>query len=415
MRTLLVLGLAVSFVESAHAATEQLGVLPESAAAMALTGGRFATIADPTALRHSPAMIIDIGRPETQINFGAWKPDIDYISPTSESTYVVDDWKYLASAYHVRPLASGKSAFGIGLSTPFGLSYEYPRDSVFRYAMPYEAMLLTVDITPVYAFRVNDRLSLGAGLDVIYSELDLKQDYPWIAITGVPGTPDGVFNYKGDGWGLGGFAGLSLTLPNNQRLAIALRLPIEIEYDGEFSADAFPAPLAALGFSATSKFESAIEYPGMLSIGYGRAINDRLVVSADFEWAQNSSHKDLPLSIDNNQPLLGTDRLILKWEDAASVGFGAHWKLQEGVTLRTSYFFTETSMPDFTFTPAVASNDRHIFSVGAGFALGRHVVDFSYSYVRMEDRNVATNQQPRYIGKYTFDWQIFTFSYSFRH
>jgi hypothetical protein len=33
----------------------------------------------------------------------------------------------------------------------------------------------------------------------------------------------------------------------------------------------------------------------------------------------------------------------------------------------------------------------------------------------MEDRNVTANQQPLYIGKYTFDWQIFTFSYSFRH
>ena len=412
---LLLGGLAAACAEPAHAATEQLGVLPESAAAVALVGGRFATAADPNALRHSPALILDLDRPTTQINFGAWKPDVDYFAPTGETTYVVDDWKYLPSAYHVRPLAGGKSAFGIGLSTPYGLNYEYPRDSVFRYLIPYEAMLLTVDITPVYAFEVSDRLSLGIGLDIIYSEIDLKQDYPWVSVTGIPGTPDGVFNYNGDGWGFGAFAGFSLSFPNGHRLAAALRLPVEIEYDGEFSATQFPTPLASVGFSPTSEFGSEIEYPGLVSIGYAHKINDRLTISGDLEWAQNSVHESLPLSIGNNQPLLGTDRLILNWDDAMSIGVAAQRRLRDGLTLRTSYLYTETSMPDFTFTPAVASNDRHLFSVGAGYTSGAHVFDFSYSYVRMEDRNVAANQQPRYVGQYTFDWQVFTFSYSFRH
>jgi long-chain fatty acid transport protein len=395
------------------AQTEQLSVLPESAAAMGMIGGRLANVVDPSQLRYSPTMILDLARPDLQVNAGVWRADVKFASPTGATVELEDPTKYLGSVYYVYPIKPGELAFGIGLSTPFGLSFDYPRDSFFKYVLPYNATLLTLDISPTLAWRMNNQFAVAAGIDIVYSSLTLNQDFPWVLVTGIPGTPDGQFQFKGHGWGVTGFLGIRFDPTPKQRIVVTGHLPLSIDYDGEFRAGGLPPPLKALGYSDTSSFKSRIKYPGKVSVGYGIDVTDDLKLGVDFEWAQNSVHKDLPLDIGNNQPLLGTDRLILNWRDSYSVGVGAQWYAWPNTPLRAGYMYTSSSMPDETFTPAVASNARHIFSAGFGYKRDKSTFDFAYSYVRMEDRHVQSNQQPAFIGDYKFSWNIFTLSYRY--
>jgi long-chain fatty acid transport protein len=391
--------------------TEQLSVLPESGAAMGMVGGRLANVSDPSALRYSPTMILDIAKPELQANFGAWYANVSYLSRASESVRLDDPLKLLGSVYFVKPVQKGELAFGIGLSTPFGLSFNYPRDSAFRYVLPYEGTLLTVAVTPTIAARINDRIAVAAGLDIVYSSLELKQDFPWRAVTLSPGTPDGELKFDGNGWGLGGFASIRLDPSPGHRLTLTAHAPMTIDYDGDFKAGNLPPALGALGLSADSSFSSKIKYPGKVSVGYGVDLTNNVTAGIDFEWANNSVHEFIPLNIGNNQALLGTDRIVLNWRDSTSIGAGMEWRKTPHLAFRTGYMYTRTSMPDFTFTPAVASNDRHIFSGGVGYKSNGHSIDFAYSYVRMNDRQVLENQQPRFVGDYRFWWHIFTLSY----
>jgi long-chain fatty acid transport protein len=411
LRYLGVAGLGLALGGPAFSQTEQLSVLPESGAAMGMVGGRLANVADPNALRHSPTMILDIARPDFQLNLGAWRAHIRYDSPIGENVALEDPWKFLGSMYYVHPIRAGELALGIGLSTPFGLSFKYPRDSAFRYVLPHTGTLLTLDLTPTIAAKIDDRFAVAAGVDIVYSSLKLKQDFPWRALTGFPATPDGEFKFDGDGWGIGGFASLRFKPTPRQRLTLTGHLPMTIDYSGKFKAGNLPPPLTALGFTASSKFDSRIKYPGKVSVGYGIDATRNVTIGVDFEWADNSVHRFIGLDIGGNQALLGTDRLVLKWHDAISIGTGMEWRASPRTALRFGYMFTETSMPDKTFTPAVASNDRHIFSAGIGYNEGPHTVDFAYSFVRMADRDVRENQQPRFIGDYRFKWHIFTLSY----
>lgn len=52
---------------------------------------------------------------------------------------------------------------GIGISVPFGLATEYNRNWVGRYHA-IKSELLTIDINPTVAYRLNQWLSLGAGI-----------------------------------------------------------------------------------------------------------------------------------------------------------------------------------------------------------------------------------------------------------
>ncbi len=391
-------------------ASEALGVIPESAKAVAMPGGRFANLDDASVLFHNPANMVFLDGPELQANLGLWRGDLQFSSRAAgDEVELLDGWKQLGSLFYVHPLEPGKSALGIGLTTPFGLNYDYPDHSSIRYTLPNEALLLTLDLSLAGAYRVTDTLSLGAGIETIYSKFTLEQFYPWSFI--VPGTPDGLLEFDADGWGIGGFAGLNWEFRPNHRLALVARLPIKIEYDGDFDAGGLPPPLEAAGLARSTAFGSDITFPGSISIGYGFDLRDNLTIGFDFRWIKNSSHDAVPLDIGRDQSLLGTTKLVLDWQDSIDAGFGIEWRVNEYAALRAGYLFSENPFPSFTYTPAVPSNERHLFSVGFGVGNAKNRLDLAYSYAYLPDRTINRNQEPSFIGEYEFAWHVATITY----
>ena len=68
----------------------------------------------------------------------------------------------------------GDLTIGVGLSVPFGLETDYRPGWVGRYA-GLRTKLTTFDIQPTIAYRLFDRISLGASLDIQYASGRLTQ------------------------------------------------------------------------------------------------------------------------------------------------------------------------------------------------------------------------------------------------
>jgi long-chain fatty acid transport protein len=68
----------------------------------------------------------------------------------------------------------GDLTVGIGLSVPFGLETDYDPGWVGRYSA-LRTKLQTFDIQPTIAYRVFDRISIGASLDIQYASARLSQ------------------------------------------------------------------------------------------------------------------------------------------------------------------------------------------------------------------------------------------------
>jgi len=393
--------------------SETLGVLPDSGQSMGMVGGRLANLSDPSAVRQSPTNILSLDRPEMQVNFGAWHGDVRFTSTSDQSVQIDNPWKYLGSLYIVQPINPGRSAFGIGVSAPFGLSSYWPQTGYLRYLIPYQATLLTLDINPVFAFRVTDRFSAAVGLDLMYSSVDLKQFYPWSAITG-PGAGDGTLRFQGDGYGIGAFGALKYEITEHQRVTVIGRLPINVKYYGTFQSSGMPPALNAAGFTAGSKFSSELTFPASIAVGYGIDITDRLSLGTDFQFTWNSSQDNIPLTIGKNQALLGASGLMVNWRDSYDIGIGGQYKINDHWTARAGYMFSEWSQQERYYTPSVPGSDRHLFSLGAGWRGEHHRIDLSWSYAYFVDRNVANDAQPAFDGHYHNRWNILTLSYGYR-
>lgn len=390
-------------------AAEGVRALPDSAEALGMVGGRFTLSEDPSVVRSNPASLVKFDEAAFQLNFQAWHGDTDFTRLDGRSDSMIHPWKLLGGLNVVYPISDTLTA-GVGVSAPFGLSIDWRRDGIFRYLAPSEALLQTIAVNPAVGIRLTERLSLGLGADIFYSRLKLEQAFPWSLVTGTAAR-DGDMVFDGDGWGLGGYMGLNFEINDDHRIALTGRLPVEVDYEGDFTVTHVPGALSDT-FATRTQFESQIEFPGSVGVGYGWDLTERLSLGIDFEWIQNSSHDDLPLSIGRNQAMLGTDGLDLGWKDSFSTGFGLQYQVNENLKLRSGYLYSESPLRDETYTPAVPGNDRHMLSVGAGYEWGKNTIDLSYTYLPFESRSVRGAAQPGFDGDYEYRWHVVGISYT---
>ena len=80
---------------------------------------------------------------------------------------------FIPNAYYTKTNASTGFAYGVGIFSPFGLGQEYKdkNTSIFRNQIT-KIDLQTVVINPTIAFKVNEFLSVGAGIDYMYGKVD---------------------------------------------------------------------------------------------------------------------------------------------------------------------------------------------------------------------------------------------------
>lgn len=130
--------------------------------------------------------------------------------------------KLVPNFYYSRKV-SDRFSVGIGVNSPFGLATEYDKGWVGRYHA-IKSDLLTININPSAAYKVTDKLSIGAGFNVQYlnAELSNAVDFGTIGFfSGIPGLlpqrNDGFANLEGDSWGVGFNVGLLYEFTANTR------------------------------------------------------------------------------------------------------------------------------------------------------------------------------------------------------
>jgi long-chain fatty acid transport protein len=147
------------------------------------------------------------------------------------------DVALLPTVYAVKKM-SDKWALGFTMTAPFGGGVDYGDNFVGRYGAQ-RALLMGVGIGPSVGFKVNDKLSLGAGVQFQYTNFDMK-----IAINTPGALPDGTMKINGiDGWGEQYFGGLTYAISPRTVLGILYKSESDVEIDGDIEFGNLPLPV----------------------------------------------------------------------------------------------------------------------------------------------------------------------------
>jgi len=375
---------------------------PPSASALALDGGKSAILDDVSGQSANPALLIGTENPDATASITLIYAETEFTSAAGVKSTTRNNLKTLPNLFAAIPVNSNL-VFGLAITTPYGQSVEWPRES----GLPYFTELRLVDISPALAVRVSDHISAGVGLNVYLSEFESKQTIPWSGFLGDPLVPNGSFSLKGDGSAVGATAGLLVQLTKAQRASLVYRSPFSIDYEGDTKLIGTPAPIAANLPATTTAFKTEIDFPSVVAIGYAIDVTETLTLAAELEWIEFSRFESLPV---NTGLLQGSDlfpsAIPQQWEDVWTYGAAARWKCTDQLELRCSYRFIESPIPASTLVPTLPDADKHVIGVGFGWNSGRLSISGSYAYSVFDDRHVTPADNSRFPGDYDLSSHI---------
>lgn len=369
----------------------------------------------------------------------------------------------------------GDLTIGVGLSVPFGLETDYRPGWVGRYA-GLRTKLTTFDIQPTIAYRLFDRISLGASLDIQYASGRLTQAIDFglagAQLTGqfeqalpallaaqgvpiaaippvvkatqqaynnagfVPGGRDGISEVTGDDWSVGFTLGAIFEYwkGNNQsffqdgRFGVSYRSAISHTLQGNVSFRDVPLITAAgapLQFPQPNAFQdiffdqsatAQLDLPEIYHFSLYQRFDREFAVMGDVAWTRWSRLQSVPIVFQN--AATPSNVLQLNYKDSLRYAVGFEWYATKNFTLRLGFAYDETPIQSENFrTPRIPDNNRYFLSAGFRWSPTRFMdIDVGYAHLFVEDPTVdfTDSQGHELRGKFDAAVDVVSAAVTFR-
>jgi len=310
--------------------------------------------------------------------------------------------------------------------------------------------LTTFDIQPTVAYRIWDRLSLGAALDIQYVSARLTQaiDFGLAAqpalgqfFAGLPGFLvgptqlaylnagfflgglDGVSEVHGDDWSVGFTLGALLEYMKGDeqssfqdgRFGISFRSAIDhtIEGRAEFrevplitapgAPAQFPVPGLFQGIFFSQNATAQLDLPSILHVSAYQRFDRQFALMGDITWIEWSRLQQVPIVFSN--PSTPSNVLQIRYDDALRYSIGGEWYARKDLTLRLGFAYDETPIQSDKFrTPRIPDNNRYFLGAGLRWSPTSFMdLDFGYAHLFVNDPRVDVTDSQGHNLRGTFD------------
>lgn len=380
--------MAVCAASAAHAAgfmlTEQsAGALGRAYAGVGVDG------TDISGVYYNPATMTLHPGTTIQAGFVAVGLDLAF-EGTNDYAGVTENGQYNTQAIphgYISHQLTDSMWIGLAMTVPFGMGTEYKDD--WRLAnRGISAEVLTFDFNPNVAWKVSDKLSLGAGMSIQYAAADLKMQEN-VQVASIDGEVDA------DSWAWGFNVGLMWSPLENLRFGLSYRSRINHNADGDFTFDNFKdltnGQIGGMDEDAqkiwgtlsylngqTLDATATISTPAWAMATAAWDVNELLSLYATFRWTDWSSFDTLDIDY-----TVGTKTVTNKWEDTYLFSVGADLRFTNWWTFRAGIGYESSPVDDPSYrTSIIPDADRWWFALGSSFKATKNMqVDVSAAWL----------------------------------
>ncbi|MCP1326256.1 OmpP1/FadL family transporter [Halomonas sp. 707D4] len=286
-------------------------------------------------------------------------------------------------AFYAHPV-NERLAFGFGVYAPFGSKTDYEKNFQGRYFGDYtEVTVMTAQ--PTVSYRFNDQWSVGVG--VTYNKVDgeLRRQLPsgpaFSAATDIDSRVEG----DDEAWGYN--LGVIYQPVPETTFGLTYRSKVDYTLEGSFAAtDPFgnvvrSDPNASLDLTT----------PETVNFSVTQQMSDRLKLMFGTSWVRWSQFDEIRVT--------GTVGDVITQEtqdytNAWAFATGGEYQLTPELALRAGLTLDYTPTSDEHRSVRIPSDDRRIFSIGAGWTpIPDLTLDVAYSY--LTERGTHVEQQRR--------------------
>jgi long-chain fatty acid transport protein len=268
--------------------------------------------------------------------------------------------------FYTRSL-NARTVLGLGVSATYGSETEYDTNFAGRFSGRYTS-IHQININPSVAYKVNDQVSIGMGLNYAKNETEFRQTTPYV------GAPEAILKGKDSAWGWN--AGVMFKLDERTRVGVSYRSKMKFDLQGSLT-------VAALGVN--KPIHAELNTPDNLSIAFSHKLNDKLEILGDVTrtgWATLQTLKAVNTSTGATE-----NQLNYNLKNTWRAGLGAKYQYDGKWSLRAGVAVDKTPVPDASSrTMTVPDADRTWLALGARMKLDdKSSVDFGYARILMKD------------------------------
>ncbi len=316
---------------------------------------------------------------------GGREPDINNIvhaawAPNGTISHQVDD----------------KLTVGLGLNVPFGMITKY--DSEWAGGdHGITSKVITATTTPMAAYKLTDKLSIGAGLPIQYVKARLTNS----AYSSMGSNDIGDASLKGDTVDVGYQLSALYELNEDTRFGINYRSEINHKLKGDISGS---GGMAAMVPYLNQDISARLDTPAMLSVGAYHQINEKWAVMAEWQRVFWSSFKSLDIMGRDTMSKPGSYLISStkeNWRDTDFFALGASYQIDHQWKLRLGVAYDQSAVKKKDRTPRIPDSDRLWYSVGLNYQYSDNLTfDVAYTYIQAKDATVDLAGDDTHRGVY---------------
>lgn len=268
---------------------------------------------------------------------------------------------------------------GLAVNAPYGLASGFQQTWAGRF-YGLESSFAAYDFNPSLAYRINNWISIGAGFQAQYATTNLNFGLP------APGLATSDMNLRGNGWGYGFTAGVTLTPWAGTELGVGYRSFINQSIGGTMIIPTLPA-------STPGSINATLRLPDVVSAGIRQRVNDSFTLLGTVEWTDWSRLGTASVNSAAGGPALVAGvpvTLPFNYQDGWLFSGGFEYTPAPGWALRAGAGYEISPVTDDVRIPVLPDANRIWVSAGVSKSiLPGLTLDLSYAHLFVQQGNIA--------------------------
>ena len=349
---------------------------------------------DVTSIFNNPAALGFINKSQVYMGATAVLPHVDMSDATAKHDTGVTGAtsqnnivkKALVPEMYAAYRASDVVTFGLSITSPFGMTSEYNNDSVVRF-MAQKTQLITVNMAPMAAVKVTNKLSIALGLQIQYMDSEFS-NYNGSSGASPATNPTDL---KMNGWGVGYMAGVMYQPFDSTYLGLSYRSQVNTNLSGDGVVYTGPGGINP-GVNDPTSASTSIDTPAVLNLSATQYLTKNWDVRATVQYTFWNSFGAIDIATPGSA-LAKNTHINYDWHNSWFVALGTNYHITDKWAVRTGVSYDQTPTPDATRDARIPDASRITAAVGTSYELIKNLrIDLAYEHIFMLKTSINVTQ-----------------------
>ncbi|HTN46664.1 MAG TPA: outer membrane protein transport protein [Flavipsychrobacter sp.] len=246
---------------------------------------------------------------------------------------------------------------GLGIYTPFGSSADWGDDWTGMYVTQ-SISLQSIFFQPTVSYRINDRISLGAGFIYGTGSVEIQKAVPVQDISG----KSGKASLDGKASGIGFNAGVQIRATDDLNFGVSYRSGVRMKVkEGDAT---FTVPPSLVTNFPDTKFSTELPLPSIFTVGASYKATKRLTVQADVVFAGWKAYDSLKFDFEKNTSALTDTRDPRLYKNTVAIRLGANYQIGKMAEVMIGGAYDPTPSDAMYLSPDAVDANRVSLSCG---------------------------------------------------